>query len=327
MAIQVQLSQKENRSRSIIKSWSISAARAGITGKGSALASLTDEEEVRVRALITSGKTGRAAGGDYSGPAKGGPAAPRSIRREDYMAPAGTLPGSRVPVLPASKAEKPPLSRKKPEEAVPVRPEPARSEPSPAVSTIDAPSVAPELVVPAPPAPAVEPPAIAAKAASVEAAPASTPDKPAPLSVAKPRTTVAPQLPLGPQRPTRSMQGPLQQLMGKRGQEGKPSDKKPGERKPVEKSGPSIHLAPMPTPSKSTLRSKPKEPTPRGKPDTFAASARCHSRQQGRHETALRAYSQTRREETARRPGGQKRTLAPGRAGGRTGRFGTFGIA
>ena len=94
--------------------------RAGITGKGSALASLTDEEEVRVRALITSGKGGRA---DVGVTAKAGAGAPRSIRREDYMAPAGTLPGSKVPVLPASKPDKPPLLRRKPEEPPAERPE------------------------------------------------------------------------------------------------------------------------------------------------------------------------------------------------------------
>ncbi len=62
------------------------------------------------------------------------------------------------------------------------------------------------------------------------------------------------------------MPRPLDRLLGRRGQEGKQGEKKPSERKPAEKSGPSIHLAPLPAPSKTTPRSKPKEPAPQ-KPD------------------------------------------------------------
>ena len=132
--------------------------RAGITGKGSALASLTDEEEVLVRSLVAKG------GKPDSARAKVGPgAAPRSIRREDYIAPAGGLPGSKVPVL-APKHDKPPLLRKKGE-----LPSPAHIEPAAPAAVIEAPPPASGYPVTAPPAsplvaPATEPPAVAAKA-------------------------------------------------------------------------------------------------------------------------------------------------------------------
>ena len=66
------------------------------------------------------------------------------------------------------------------------------------------------------------------------------------------------------------MSRPLDRLLGKRADEKKAGEKKPGEKKPgqksSEKAGPTIHLAPMPTPSKTSARQKPKEPTPQ-KPD------------------------------------------------------------
>ncbi len=95
--------------------------KAGVTGKGSALASLTDEELATVTAFMNSGKGGRPGaapaghlppGRHETGMAGGAPAA---FRREDYIAPAGTV-GHRIAVLPPSKAEKPPALKKKPEE-------------------------------------------------------------------------------------------------------------------------------------------------------------------------------------------------------------------
>ena len=78
-------------------------ARAGVSGKGSALASLTDEEEVKVRAFL-SGSSSRAsasAGGGRSGgvatlapPAKSGPLTP-----SDYIPPAGVT--GKPPALPS----------------------------------------------------------------------------------------------------------------------------------------------------------------------------------------------------------------------------------
>ena len=212
-------------------------ARAGITGKGSALASLTDEEEVRVRSLIVSGKGGRSEAGT---PPKAGAGAPRSIRREDYIAPAGSLPGSKVPVLPASKPDKPPLLRKKPEEPPSERPEPA-----PVIPMVATPSVAPEPVMPV--APAAEPLAAVAKATSTEADPAESarlgaPERPL-TPAAKPRLRGGPQPPLAPQRPVPSMPRPLDRLLGKRGQEVKPSEKKPGEKESRAEKRPALRIS------------------------------------------------------------------------------------
>jgi translation initiation factor IF-2 len=231
--------------------------RAGITGKGSALASLSDEEEVLIRSLVASGKGIK---GDGVRGKAGAGAAPASIRREDYIAPAGTLPGSKVPVLP-TKQDKPPLVRKKPE------PPAARPEPAAPAAVIDPTIVSPEAKVAAPPPPATvaerEPPVVAAKAP-----PASPPPKPPAAN--------APPPPLAPQRPAPVRPRPLDALLGRRGQEGKSGEKKPGEKRP-EKAAPAIHLAPMPAPSKSHARSKPKEPVPqkpeiRLPPDAIRAS-------------------------------------------------------
>ena len=227
--------------------------RAGITGKGSALAGLTDEEEARVRAAIAAGKAGKA---ERGAPARVSAGAPqRGIRREDYIAPGGTLPGSKVPVLP-SKQDKPPLMRKKPEEAPPPRPQPVTEEAS----------VAPPPVVAAPAS--VEPPSPSTpKAPEPLSPPAAPPVKPIAASAAKPPMgRVGPVPSLRPQRPRPAMPRPLDKLLGKRDKEGKSGEKKPGERKPVERAAPGIHLAPLPTPSKSASRAKPKEPTPQ-KPD------------------------------------------------------------
>ncbi len=226
--------------------------RAGITGKGSALASLTDEEEVLVRSLVS----GKGAKGDGAR-AKAAPSAgPPGIRREDYIAPGGAPSGSKVRVLP-TKQDKPPLLRKK-VEAASARPEPAVVEAaietpsSTAAATIEAPASA-ALPVAAPKV-EVEPPAVAAKAQPVAAA---GPAKPPAANVSHP---------LAPQRPAPVRPRPLDALLGKRSQEGKSGEKKPGERKPPEKAAPGIHLAPLPAQSKSPGRSKPKEPAPQ-KPD------------------------------------------------------------
>jgi translation initiation factor IF-2 len=91
--------------------------KAGVTGKGSALASLTDEEMTRVTAFIDGGKktsapvgapVGRAA--PQGPPETSAPAPPGVFRREDYIAPGGTSP-NRIPVLP-SRPEKPPAKKK-----------------------------------------------------------------------------------------------------------------------------------------------------------------------------------------------------------------------
>ncbi|HEX7448414.1 MAG TPA: translation initiation factor IF-2 [Pirellulales bacterium] len=78
-------------------------AKAGVTGKGSALASLTDEEEVKVRAFLAGGanRAASATGGGRAGgvatlapPAKTGPLTP-----SDYIPPAGVT--GKPPAIPS----------------------------------------------------------------------------------------------------------------------------------------------------------------------------------------------------------------------------------
>jgi translation initiation factor IF-2 len=111
--------------------------KAGITGKGSALASLSDEEVAKLKAYMSSDKARGGAGG-ISNKAKA--AHPAALRREDYIAPAG-IHGGKIPVLP-SKTEKSPLLRKKPEEKpaeaekpLETKPQKLKKEPKEAVET------------------------------------------------------------------------------------------------------------------------------------------------------------------------------------------------
>jgi translation initiation factor IF-2 len=75
---------------------------AGVTGKGSALASLTDEEVERVKAFIGGGGPGGKATASKSRPLSAAPLESVSdgsaVRREDYIAPAGTA-AEKMPVL------------------------------------------------------------------------------------------------------------------------------------------------------------------------------------------------------------------------------------
>jgi translation initiation factor IF-2 len=93
--------------------------RAGITGKGSALASLADDEVVRLKEFLGGGGRGGAAParGPRPGTAPSGATAlaePDVVRREDYMAPGGMMGGK--PSVLESRTEKPqPIeARKKP---------------------------------------------------------------------------------------------------------------------------------------------------------------------------------------------------------------------
>ena len=268
--------------------------RAGITGKGSALASLTDEEVARLKTYMAGGR-GKA---DGAAAKTASPGPGRSIRREDYIAPAGTV-GTKVPVLPP-RQDKPPLLRKKAEETAPPA-SPAIDVPPVTVPAVPAepvvhaePAVRAESVGPAEPImhvgptvpvelPPVAPPPVvlptvvplpAAAAASVPApakAAAAEKEKKPPAKPVAPAEPVSPSSSpffIGPVPSTRksvsAMSRPLERLLGNR--ESKPGEKKSGEKRSAEKISPAMHLAPMPAPSKTTAKSKPKEPTPQ-KPD------------------------------------------------------------
>ncbi len=260
--------------------------RAGITGKGSALASLTDEEIVRLKAFMAGGKSGKGGKAGGAAPAKLAEAeAGRSIRREDYIAPMGAVAGTKVPLLPP-RQDKPPLQRKKPEEtALPIRP--AVIVPLGAGESA-VPLVRPTVVVPldaGKPVSSLVPPV--ALAGTVEQAPVDLP-APVPASVAPesmksaaaaqetkvpvkssvaagPASPIPPRASVGPVPPRMSQRTPtsrpLERLLGKRTQDNKPGVKNPGE-----KSTPTMHLAPMPAQSKTIAKNKPKEPAPQ-KPD------------------------------------------------------------
>ncbi len=242
--------------------------RAGITGKGSALASLTDEEVVRLKAFMAGGKGGRAEG---AAPARTPDAGSgRGNRREDYIAPTGAATGTKVPVLPA-KPEKPPLQRKRADET-----------PAPTRPGIDAPPTVPVAAVSTKAAPVAAGPAASRETSVASTAPvglkstAPVEEPKTPLKTAvppaaaeeppSPQPTIGPVPPRMPSRtPMPSMSGPLQRMLGRRTPD-KPGEKKSGEKKGVEKAGSGMHLAPMPSPSKSLGKNKPKEPAPQ-KPD------------------------------------------------------------
>ncbi|MCD4726151.1 MAG: translation initiation factor IF-2 N-terminal domain-containing protein, partial [Pirellulales bacterium] len=89
--------------------------KSGVTGKGSALASLTDQEVERVTAFINGGKAAQSGGPTKVSEKPKAASAPTVFRREDYIAPAGTTTG-RVPVLP-SRPSKLSATKKKPGDA------------------------------------------------------------------------------------------------------------------------------------------------------------------------------------------------------------------
>lgn len=252
-------------------------AQIGITDKGSALASLTDEEVAKLKAHLggkgakggasaagsTTALLGRGVG-DRAGPHPG------TLRREDYMAPAGTVP-RKVPVL-DKKPERPPVLKK-----------PSTAEPKPEVEA--KPAISPEPQVPlAPPLPeapqlgpqvAAEPvtepaPTIEAQAA-VEPQPAGEAGPAvvvaAPVPEAAPPLTVPPESapPESARRVEETEKRPREvpEIKPKEKPPAKP-EKKEHERR--ERVGPAVKLAPVPVAQKPLIPPEHKEPAPQ-KPD------------------------------------------------------------
>ncbi len=126
-------------------------AKAGIAGKGSALASMTDEEVDRLKEYLG----GRSRGGERpatataSSSASTAVAAPperKSLTREQYIPPGGVA--GKPPVIESPKVEKPPAVRKKPLEPRPV----TRGSP-----TVRLAQLPPSSKAPAPPTKPAEP--------------------------------------------------------------------------------------------------------------------------------------------------------------------------
>ncbi|HTM52505.1 MAG TPA: translation initiation factor IF-2 [Pirellulales bacterium] len=122
---------------------------AGVTGKGSALASLTDEEVDRVKAYLSSGgaKAPAARPARPSAAPIEAPAEPSVVRREDYIAPAGAV-AEKVPVLDDRLKRRKPINGDAPKPIPPkagatikLAPLPTAPQPAPAAET---PEVAPQ---------------------------------------------------------------------------------------------------------------------------------------------------------------------------------------
>jgi len=138
----------------------------GITGKGSALASLTDEEAAAVKAhLEHRGRSGRSLASGVAGASGGGldrgGAGGAAVRREDYVPPGGAAP-RKIPVL-GKKQEKAAPSKKPPAEgeaqpekekektapSIKLAPIPVAQQPSAPAEPAEPPPQKPELRLPA----------------------------------------------------------------------------------------------------------------------------------------------------------------------------------
>lgn len=219
--------------------------KAGITGKGSALASLTDEEAAKLKAYMNSSKAPR---GVSTSASSRDSAEPAVLRREDYIAPAGT-PGGKIPVLPP-KLDKPSILKKKPVERPAVEKEPIEKAPVEKVPAEKAPEEKP-----------VEPPKTVEEKQQKFKKPAakSTEEKPQ-----EPEKLEDYRL---PEEMKHFRRGPLTELPSRQGKssEGEREKKDRDRDRDREKTSRGIKLAPMPT-NKSKSKAKPKEPAPQ-KPD------------------------------------------------------------
>ena len=164
--------------------------KAGVTGKGSALASLTDEETVIVKDFIggkrstvaparPAATTGEAALPDSTAPSTSpSPSSPTSsstaIRREDYIGPGGNVPG-RIPVLsPAKPVEKGLIAKKKPTEGA----SPEKEKAGPSIKLTPMPLVQQPVAPAKPEEPAPQKPDIKLPLDAIRAASKAGMDKP-----------------------------------------------------------------------------------------------------------------------------------------------------
>lgn len=254
----------------------------GITGKGSALASLSDEEVAAIKAYLSGGGKKGAAAGPAVRPASGqpGPGLPGGVvRREDYIGPSGTLT-KKVPVL-DRKVEKLPTAKRPaveepPQVAVPtVEPVPSPQE---VVRPVTPEVTAAEPMIP--PSPAVAPEAMG-ELAGVDAgasAEAVQPEVRGEVPLVPLSETAGPSEPQEPQKPESPPEKPLWPVRPERLTEkperiprldrpervgDRPKGDKPERPHRPERGGPVIKLAPMPAPPPPP---KAAEPPPQ-KPD------------------------------------------------------------
>jgi len=164
--------------------------KIGISGKGSALASLSDDEVATLKAHLAGGRKPAGAAGRESAAAGAGPGATSTsgplpvVRREDYIAPAGTVP-KKVPVLDTKKPEKVLANKAEkapPEKTTPTKEDEAEAKPvdksSPAIKlapvpTAQKPPAKPKAAEPAPQKPDIKLPPDAIRASKTGATPLS----------------------------------------------------------------------------------------------------------------------------------------------------------
>jgi translation initiation factor IF-2 len=134
--------------------------KAGVTGKGSALASLTDEEVARVKAFVESGANKgaiREAAAAHASPATAtlAPTAPEPpvFRREDYIAPGGVANKPPIIINKPERIEKPAEPKK------PAEPQRPAAKAGPAIRVAPLPQVQ-QPVAKAPPEPEAQKPDI-----------------------------------------------------------------------------------------------------------------------------------------------------------------------
>jgi len=204
--------------------------KVGITGKGSALASLSDDEATKIKDYFSKSKGAAASGSGRAAVGKGAASTlSRPLRREDYIAPAGGV-GGKVPVLPGRPQRK---------QAPATRPEKKEPEASPEPPRVAEPVAEAPLTPPSPPETPPRAPEMPAKAPEM---PPPLPPRVPPLSQKPPVLPEKP--PVLPQKPSEGSEAPG---------------------KPPEKTAPSIKLAPIPT-AAVPKKPKEKEPSPQ-KPD------------------------------------------------------------
>ncbi len=229
---------------------------AGVEGKGSALASLTDDEVDRVNAHLAS----------RSRPSKSAPPAAASlapqkpkegttVRREDYLGPGGTVASGKIPVLkrpasPKKSPSKPELEEEPAVEEMPVAEETPVMEETPA--TVETPVTKAAPVTEESSATEVETPAEAV----TEAPPV------APTAKKKKTSSRAPMV--APSMPLRRMieERKIPVLGGPRKKNGNGGEKDSSEKEKPQ--GPTIKLAPMPVVKQ---KAKPKKEQATQKPD------------------------------------------------------------
>jgi translation initiation factor IF-2 len=252
--------------------------KAGITGKGSALASLSDEEADKLKAFLSTSK----------GPKPGGKAASARgdadhsgvLRREDYIAPGGSF-GGKIPVLP-TKHDKPPAVH-----------HPAESPPEE--------TAPPPVEIEKPKAPELGPPV---EAAPLPALPPEAPEPKRPDIHRLPEEAKQSKVPPLPGRTSRAP----------RPEGGKDREKEKERKDRDRERGPAIKMAPLPPSGKKPARAKPTEPAPQ-KPDIRLPKDAIRAGKAGGkplQEHIRKAEEKRRAEERRKTEGGKGKVSPPG---------------